>query len=153
MKKYLLLLFILAFSVPAVYAQTEKEERLYIAIATNDTANVRLVLAEGADAGATIKMNRGGAHLTMLVAAVMNGNAAVVRELLARKPNLEKKDSFGSTPLMYAAGAGNLEITKMLIDAGADVNADDGKGLTVLKAAQDSKNAEVIALIESKMDK
>ena len=156
MKAALFILLALFFTT-SVRAQsstpsaTDKEERLYLAIGKGDTAAVKLCLEEGADAGATIKLNRGGAHMTMLTAAVNQGNPVIVREILSRKPDLEKKDWFNTTPLMYAAGLGNLEITKMLIEAGADVNASDGKGLTVLKAAQDGKNAEVVALIEAKL--
>jgi len=54
---------------------------------------------------------------------------------------------------MYAASKGNREIVELLLASGADVNATDGEGNTVLTAAKESKNSEVITLIESKLKK
>jgi uncharacterized protein len=54
---------------------------------------------------------------------------------------------------MYAAAKGNKEIVELLIESDADVNATDGDGNTVLSAAKEGKNKEVITLIESKLQK
>jgi len=48
-------------------------------------------------------------------------------------PNIADRD--GWTPLINAAGKGNLEICKALIKAGADVNASNTHGLTPLVQA------------------
>nr|WP_255478529.1 ankyrin repeat domain-containing protein [Rufibacter sp. XAAS-G3-1] len=56
---------------------------------------------------------------------------------------------FNTTALMYAASKGNKEIVELLLSSGADVNATDGGGNTVLTAAKESQNSEIIMLIES----
>ena len=60
---------------------------------------------------------------TPLHQAVFNGQAEIVRTLLATSPGLT--DSFnddGETPLIIACLKGNLTVAKMLIEAGADTN-------------------------------
>jgi ankyrin repeat protein len=52
---------------------------------------------------------------------------------------------------MYAASKGNREIVKLLLENDADVNATDGQGNTVLSAAKESKNEEVIRIIEERL--
>jgi ankyrin repeat protein len=49
---------------------------------------------------------------------------------------------------MYAANTGNRVIVSFLIDHGADPNAKDEQDNSVLSAAKESKNEEVIKLIE-----
>lgn len=45
------------------------------------------------------------------------------------KPNVP---SNSYTPLMHAASSANLELVKLLLDAGADLNAEDDSGRTAL---------------------
>ena len=42
--------------------------------------------------------------------------------------DLETRDHFGATALMYAASNGRVEATSLLIDEGAHVNAQDNLG-------------------------
>src|SRR5262249_33826467 len=55
----------------------------------------------------------------------------------------------GVTPLHYAAYNGNLNQVKLFLDAGAPVNVADGRGLTALMMAANSrnKNPEVVRLL------
>ncbi len=63
-----------------------------------------------------------------LFAAVRSGDGAQVREILARSPGAARaSDGEGATPLHYAAEAGDRAIVRALLDAGADVNARDGR--------------------------
>ncbi|GAM55313.1 hypothetical protein JCM19231_5145 [Vibrio ishigakensis] len=55
--------------------------------------------------------------------AAYNGNQAEVVELLANNPDPDARDSYGGTALHAAMFQKNLEIVKLLIDAGFDVNA------------------------------
>ena len=61
-----------------------------------------------------------------LFAAVRAGNVPAVEQILARDPGAAAaRDGDGATPLHYAAAAGHRELVRMLLDAGADVNARD----------------------------
>ena len=73
-----------------------------------------------------------------------------IRNLIEHdKANINAKASDGTTLLMLAAAAGTPEVVKMLLDAGADVNAKDVNGLTPLWAAVVFKSAtpEVIKML------
>jgi hypothetical protein len=62
--------------------------------------------------------------LAELITAVRSESRTVVERLLTASPALlNAKDSAGSTPLHHAAGFGRLDTLKMLVDAGAEVNA------------------------------
>jgi len=68
-------------------------------------------------------------------------------------------DEEGKTPLMAAAGRGDLEAVRALLAAGADVNAADSRGFTALFHAcyngdEDRGYPEVVkALLEAGADK
>jgi ankyrin repeat protein len=47
----------------------------------------------------------------------------MVRYLLDKGALMDVKDAFGRTPLMMAAGEGNIEVMKLLLARGADVSA------------------------------
>ena len=88
----------------------------------------------------------------MLCTAINIGKEiAIVKLLLQYKADVNWKDAFNSTPLMYAAAKGDKNMVLLLLDNGADINANDGKGNTVLTAAIESKNEELIKFIEEKI--
>jgi len=61
---------------------------------------------------------------SQLIDAARNGDAATVREVIqANKGVINKADSKGLTPLMYAAAFGQTHVVKLLLQQGADVNA------------------------------
>lgn len=51
------------------------------------------------------------------------GRHEVVSLLLDRKANVEHRAKTGQTPLMEAASGGYVEVGRVLLDKGADVNA------------------------------
>ena len=62
--------------------------------------------------------------LMALIAAVRGQDTSAAKKLLHEDPELAKaKDHSDSTPLHHAAGFGNTETIKLLLDNGADVNA------------------------------
>ena len=67
--------------------------------------------------------------------AVIYSRVEMVKLLLKRgvNPNIP---SLKSTPLIQAASSADLELVKLLLDAGAEVNAQDESGQTALDAAE-----------------
>ncbi|XP_058836327.1 protein fem-1 homolog B isoform X4 [Topomyia yanbarensis] len=81
---------------------------------------------------------------TPLIVAAMNGHYDVVHILLTQlQPNLEKEGCVkfdghlieGATALWVAAGAGHMNIIKLLVEHGADVNHHTSKLSTPVRAA------------------
>jgi len=65
--------------------------------------------------------------------------------------DVNAKDEDGNTVLMHVASENtNSEIIKVLIDAGADVNAKNELGLTAKDYAKENKNPEIIKILSEK---
>ncbi len=126
----------------------------------NDTATIRLVLAHGGDVKA-----KDGIGATALMAAAMNGNAEAVKLLLAKGSDVNAVtiDSFETvkngpialglfTPLIIALPYCGFDTVKLLVDAGANVNAADARGMTplMLAVSTDRPDARIIRLLRSK---
>ncbi len=88
----------------------------------------------------------------VLVFAVRDGDSAVVEQYLKQYPEIAtQRDSTGNTMLHHAAMGGQVGIAKMLLDAGADINAYNRDDLTPLGAAIDRKaEPDMIEFLESK---
>ena len=77
---------------------------------------------------------KGGRHDIFVAAAT--GNIERVTTLLAMRPELSRRAlKGGSTPLHVAARIGKPEVAKLLLDAGANVQARDEEGQTPLHRA------------------
>ena len=104
----------------------------------------RLLIASGADVNAR-------SHYV----AAANGRGFEGRTPIASRTD-EKPEDFASgwlTPLMFAAREGDVELTRMLVRAGAGVDAAAGDGKTALALAIFNGNYEVASfLVDSKAD-
>jgi uncharacterized protein len=151
---------------------------LMLAARTGKTEAVRVLIEARADVNA--KENWGGT--TALMWAVAEGHAETAKVLLAagadvnarshyvaaangrgfegRTPSArrteEKVEELASgwlTPVMFAARDGGLELTRMLVDAGADVDAVAGDGKTPVALAIFNGNYDVASfLVDSGAD-
>jgi ankyrin repeat protein len=141
------LFFNLCLSILA-FGQNKNQE-LYKAITQKNVAQVAKLLQDSADANYVI----GGAFkMNMLTTAInVSKNKSIVELLLKNKADVNWKDAFNTTALMYAVSSGDLELVELLLAYGADVKASDGQGNTVLSAAKESKNKTLIKLIEKKL--
>jgi ankyrin repeat protein len=63
--------------------------------------------------------------------AIRNDNAGDLRALIKSR-DVNAKDSRGATPLMYAAAFGNARQVKLLLESGAEVNAENAFHATAL---------------------
>src|SRR5215475_2751092 len=79
-----------------------------------------------------------------LFQAIRNGDTAFIKAHLT-KAEIEVRDGRGATPLMHAAAFGNFQTLKLLLDAGADVNAhNDFNATALLWAARDPDKARLL---------
>lgn len=69
---------------------------------------------------------------TFIDAIAAHDTTAVRKALAADTALARSADGFGSSALMHAAYAGSLETVEALLDAGADVNASNGRRATAL---------------------
>jgi uncharacterized protein len=155
-----------------------RDTALMLAARTGKTDAIRLLLEAGADINA--KETWGGT--TALTWAVAEGHAEAARVLIAagadvnarshyvapangrgfegRTPSAsrteEKVEEFASgwlAPLMFAARDGSLELARILVGAGADVDAAAGDGKTALALAIFNGNYDVATfLVDKKAD-
>ena len=72
---------------------------------------------------------------TPLHHAVFNRQHAIVRELIARKADVNAKNHTGLTPLHNCVDIGNIQSAVLLLDHGADINAQNTAGQTPLAYA------------------
>ncbi|EHQ25945.1 ankyrin repeat domain-containing protein [Mucilaginibacter paludis] len=127
-------------------------EQLYKAVSNKDSLSVQNLLIKKADAN--FKKKTGGfLEISMLILAVQNNDLSDVKLLVGRGAEVDWRDAFKTTALMYAANKGNKDIVIYLIKSGADVKAKDEQGNSVLSAAEEGKNDEVIGLIKSLVNK
>jgi ankyrin repeat protein len=55
---------------------------------------------------------------------------------------------YGRTALMIAAAEGHLDVVRLLVEAGSDLNTVDAEGSTALTLARSYGNLDVAALLE-----
>jgi len=110
---------------------------------------VQCLLAQGADVEAATYHTK----CTALMLAANCGREDSARVLAAAGANLETKDAFGNTALMCASAKSHLNVMAVLLDAGADIHVKNNKDQTALSIAKMAERTEVIALLESVLEK
>lgn len=83
--------------------------------------------------------------------AVRKGDAAAVKAVLNQGVEVDAKLRDDRTALSFAADHGSVEIVRMLLDRGADVNAKDSvHGATALDRALENGHVDVVRLLLEK---
>ena len=90
-----------------------------------------------------------GCSLSMLNAAA-SGELGKMQTLIAQGHDVNVRFPLvGTGPLIVAAGHGHVDMVRVLLDAGADINAADASGWTALHAAAaKGDRATVVLLLE-----
>jgi hypothetical protein len=82
--------------------------------------------------------------------AAFMGNLKAIQQHIEAGTDLDRKDAYGSSPLMIAATFGKTEVAKALIAAGADLNTTNNDGATPLHSAAFLCRVEIVeALLEN----
>lgn len=102
-----------------------------------------------AGTGTAARAPRVDLHVT-----AMHGNAEAVRGHVEAGTDLNKKDAYGSTPLVVAATFGKADAARALIEGGADTSITNNEGATPLHVAAFLCHTEIVqALLDAGADK
>jgi ankyrin repeat protein len=117
------------------------EQQLISAISDNDIDNVKALLDRGANPNTTNEHGRAA-----LMFAICGSFLPLAKLLIERDADVSRRDPLGKTPLIEAAWRGSewVEIIRLLVEKGANINDKDNDGMTALMWAQ---NVEVAKLI------
>jgi transposase-like protein len=85
-----------------------------------------------------------------LIKAVKDGNLEKVKDLIKKQTNINCKDKYSQTPLMWAAVTGNENIVRYLIEHGADLSHKDGNNETALTIARNFGHREIVNILKGK---
>ncbi|SJZ75081.1 ankyrin repeat domain-containing protein [Sediminibacterium ginsengisoli] len=106
-----------------------------------------LLVFAGCGQTTTIK-EKTTAPKTDIHTAVVTGDAAVLKQHIAARSDLNTKDPIGgSSPLITACLFGKTELAKILIDAGADINFKNNDGSTPLHTAAFFCRPEIVQML------
>ncbi len=95
-----------------------------------------------------------GASTETLHSAALRGDAATIAARLEAGADVNRKDQYGSTPLMVAVTFGRVEASRALIDAGADLTLTNGEGSSPLHVAAFLCRTEIVeALLAAGADR
>jgi ankyrin repeat protein len=123
-------------------AQDDGATALHWAVYRDNVEVVDMLLR----AGATSAPNREG--MTPLAMAALYGNAPIVDRLLKAGTDAKALGPNGETMVMFASRNGNPDVIRLLVEAGANVNAREPlRGTTALMWAVEQRHPEAVAAL------
>lgn len=106
---------------PAVASQANDRKQILNALL--EKGDISIIKTTETNLASLNVIDGGGSFNDTLVAAAI-GYPSALQYLLQQKLSPNDPNTFGKTPLMYAAQYNQLESARLLLDAGADVNAE-----------------------------
>ena len=128
---------------------------MFDAAKANDSALVLKLLKQGAELewrhpyDGTAESGYGTTDgQTALAIACIYGSYEAAEALCAHGAELDTRDSYQDTPLIYAARNGSTKICEMLLALGADPSLKNKDGKTALDCARGNNKPECAALLQ-----
>ena len=119
---------------------------LSYAVLAKETEAVKFLLQKGAN------INNDNAYgVSALHAAVVEGEIEILNALLDYS-DVDLKGYLGVTPLMAAVQKNNVDAVKLLLERGANVNACNDHGYSLLHMAEDTEIAAVLLEASAKIN-
>lgn len=85
-----------------------------------------------------------------LLVSIMEKDLTKLKSLITQGLDLNAKDEYGTTVLMYACTVSNLDIVKLLVTEGClDVNLKDDDGVTALRLACAARKFDIVKYLVS----
>ncbi len=97
---------------------------------------------------AELQHGQPGRMVSELLAAASAGDVEGARALFEKGVDLNAKDSFGNTALIYAAAGGHLALARWLVENGAQANVRNQIGVTALQRALMQGHREMVSLLK-----
>ncbi len=116
---------------------------IWAADANGNVDTVNILLANGADVNAKTRTT----ETALMAAAGYRDNEKVIHLLLSKGAQVNNRSKDGNSALIIAAFLGGKEIVKVLLDAGADINASNNQGFTAWAAAGASGDISTMWLL------
>ncbi len=99
------------------HGQGRQLDELLNAVKRNDLTTVEAQIRRGMSVDSSDSSGN-----TLLILAVIEGKPELVKSLLALNANPKHRNKVGDSALMFAALGGNLEIVRLLVGHGAEIN-------------------------------
>jgi ankyrin repeat protein len=138
------------------HADTSGFTALMGATAFRDSRRIRLLLAAGSDPNA-LNISEGVVkngplalrHLSALMLAAPFSDQETITALLKAGARVDERDIRGMTPLMFSIATDHAQpaTVRQMIAAGADIQASDNNGDSVLDWARKFGNPEIVAML------
>jgi len=140
MKLYLYPFVLIAVLFSAFAWSDSSYEKLIRAVEDGETSEVKLLLSRGMDPNTTDP--RGN---SILMIAARKGAPEIVSLLIAKRANVGQRSPAGDTALLMACLNGNVVVIRSLLDAGGELNPE--QGWTPLQYAAFAGHAEAVRLL------
>ncbi len=120
---------------------------LSAAVGTGKIEMVEYILSKKPD----VNFANGGAEgITPLIRAAQSGYLDIIKLLITKKAQIDKKSKSGLTPLMMAVANGQIETVRLLLDNRANAKLTNDLGETLLIQAVKSGKTELVKMFLDK---
>ncbi|BFZ06186.1 hypothetical protein BsWGS_09225 [Bradybaena similaris] len=121
---------------------------LYYAVIENNVARLTELLQQGGNVDEFYEDTMNISSKSLLHVCCGKGNVECLKVLIEHGAQLDVRDKWGQTPLMYSVIIQFPEVTKVLLDANADlVTCQDRYGKAPLHCAVEAENEELVQLL------